>query len=124
MGNDVRDAPGGLCALYPPKEVRRRRGRDNRDVDRLVEREAERQAIEQQLRAAREGSGSVLVLEGPAGRGKARLLPLAAALARSQGPRGLGASSTELERNFPFGVAIQLFEPWWLTADETERAAA
>jgi len=107
-----------------PRAVRRRRGRDNRDVELLVERETERQAIEQQLRAARDGSGSVLVLEGPAGRGKSRLLGLAADLARIEGVRVLGASGTELERHFPFGVAIQLFEPWWLAADETQRSAA
>ena len=80
--------------------------------------------IEQQLRDAREGIGSVVVLEGPAGKGKSRLLELAADLARSQGLRVLGASGTELERHFPFGIAIQLFEPWWLAADDSERAAA
>jgi DNA-binding CsgD family transcriptional regulator len=104
--------------------VRRRRGRDNRNVELLIEREAERHAIEQQLRDAREGIGSVIVLEGPAGKGKSRLLSLAGDLARRQGARVLGASGTELERHFPFGVAIQLFEPWWLAADEAERAAA
>lgn len=78
--------------------------------------------VEQQLRDAREGIGSVVVVEGPAGKGKSRLLHLAADLAREQGMRVLGASGTELERHFPFGVAIQLFEPWWLTADPSERA--
>jgi DNA-binding CsgD family transcriptional regulator len=103
--------------------VRRRRGRDIRNLELLVERETERGVIEQQLRDAREGSGSVVVLEGPAGHGKSRLLHLAADLARQQGLQVLGASGTELERHFPFGVAIQLFEPWWLAADEDERAA-
>jgi DNA-binding CsgD family transcriptional regulator len=83
----------------------------------------ERTVIEQQLRDAREGSGSVVVLEGPAGTGKSRLLHLAADLARREGVRVFGASCTELERHFPFGAAVQLFEPWWLAADADERAA-
>jgi DNA-binding CsgD family transcriptional regulator len=103
--------------------VRRRRGRDNRNVELLIERETERQVIEQQLRDACDGIGSVIVLEGPAGKGKSRLLGLAGDLARRHGARVLGGSGTELERHFPFGVAIQLFEPWWLAADEAERAA-
>ncbi len=107
----------------PFREVRRR-GRDIRNFELLVERETERAVIEQQLRDARAGIGSIVVLEGPAGKGKSRLLHLAADLAREQGLRVLGASGTELERHFPFGLAIQLFEPWWLAADERERAAA
>jgi DNA-binding CsgD family transcriptional regulator len=103
--------------------VRRRRGRDNRNVELLVERDAERRVIEQQLRDVREGRGSVVVLEGPAGTGKSRLLQFAADLARCHGARVLGASGSELERHFPFGVAIQLFEPWWLAAEESERVA-
>ncbi len=65
-----------------------------------------------------------MVLEGPAGKGKSRLLHLAADLARQHGLQVLGAAGTELERHFPFGVAIQLFEPWWLAAEDGERAAA
>jgi DNA-binding CsgD family transcriptional regulator len=103
--------------------VRRRRGRDNRNVELLVERETERTAIEQQLRDARQGRGSVVVLEGPAGAGKSRLMYLAADLARHDGLRVLGALGTELERHFPFGAAIQLFEPWWLAAEADERTA-
>jgi DNA-binding CsgD family transcriptional regulator len=104
--------------------VRRRRGRDSRNPDLLVEREAEREVLEQQLRDAHAGLGSVVVLEAPAGKGKSRLLDLAAELAREQGLQVLGATGSELERHFPFGVAIQLFEPWWLAADADERAAA
>ena len=88
-----------------------------------MEREAERAVIEQQLDDARRGTGSVVVLEGPPGNGKSRLLQLAGDLARERGLRVLGASGTELERHFPFGIAIQLFEPWWLAAGDAERAA-
>jgi DNA-binding CsgD family transcriptional regulator len=103
--------------------VRRPRARDIRHADLLVERDAECTVVEQQLSDAREGAGSVLVLEGPAGQGKSRLLQSAGDLAREQGLNVLEASGTELERHFPFGIAIQLFEPWWLSASRTERAA-
>ena len=83
----------------------------------------ERGVIEQQLRDARDGFGSVVALEGPAGNGKSRLLHLAADLARAQSLQVFAAAGSELERHFPFGVAIQLFEPWWLGADDRERAA-
>ena len=103
--------------------MRRRRGRDIRNAALLVERESERAVIEQQLNDARAGRGSVVVLEGSAGRGKSRLLQLAGDLARGHGLRVLGASGTELERHFPFGLAVQLYEPWWLAAAEAERTA-
>jgi DNA-binding CsgD family transcriptional regulator len=124
MGKYENGAPGGLSALTTPtSDVRRRRGRDTHNLELLVERETERSVIEQQLNDARDGIGSVVVLEGPAGKGKSRLLDVAGELAHRHGLRVLEASGTELERHFPFGLAIQLFEPWWLAADESERAA-
>jgi DNA-binding CsgD family transcriptional regulator len=113
----------GSGRTNPDTQVRRRRGRDIRTAELLVEREVERAVIEQRLTDARGGRGSVVVLEGPAGKGKSRLLHLAGDLARGQGLRVLGASGTELERHFPFGLAIQLFEPWWLAAEGSERTA-
>jgi len=35
----------------------------------------------------------------------------------------LGGAASELERDFPFGLAIQLFEPLWTTLHADERAA-
>jgi DNA-binding CsgD family transcriptional regulator len=96
--------------------LRRRRGRDIRSSELLVERDNERALIERRLAEAQDGSGSVIVIEGPAGTGKSRLLQVAGDLARELGFDVLGAFGTELERHFPFGVAIQLFEPWWLGA--------
>lgn len=87
----------------------------------LVERDDERSAIERQVADAMMGLGSLTVLEGPAGTGKSRLLEVAADVATGMGMRVLSAFGTELERHFPFGVAIQLFEPWWLSATEEER---
>ena len=78
--------------------------------------------LEHRLAAACEGEGSVVVIEAPAGKGKSRLLTIAGDMAREAGMRVLGAHGSELERDFPFGVAIQLFEPRWIAADPDERA--
>lgn len=88
----------------------------------LVEREAELKLLEQRLAAVRSGEGGVILIEGPAGLGKSRLLTAAGDMAREAGMQVLGAQATELERDFPFGVAIQLFEPRWMAADPEERA--
>ena len=49
----------------------------------------------------------MIVIEAPAGKGKSRLLTIAGDMARDAGTRVLGAHGSELERDFPFGVAIQ-----------------
>jgi DNA-binding CsgD family transcriptional regulator/Flp pilus assembly protein TadD len=56
------------------------------------------------------GEGRVALIEGPAGIGKTRLLAEARAQAPSYGMTTLSARGSELEREFPFGVARQLFE--------------
>lgn len=101
--------------------MRRRRGRDSRQPELLLERDAEQALIEQRLDDAVDGHGSVTVIEGPPGTGKSRLVHLAGDLARRRDVTVLGAYGAELERDFPFGVAIQLFEPWWLSAGLTAR---
>ena len=55
-------------------------------------------------------SGCVLV-EGPAGIGKSRLLVEAVRLATAGGVRVLSARGSQLERSFGFGAVRQLFEP-------------
>jgi DNA-binding CsgD family transcriptional regulator len=57
-------------------------------------------------------SGSLTVVEGPAGIGKTRLLTEGAHWAREHGWRVLRARGLELERHFSFGVVRQLFEPF------------
>lgn len=99
----------------------RRRGRGAGLGGVLVEREEELAVLEQRLAEAREGCGGVILIEGPAGKGKSRLLTIAGDMARKAEMLVLGAQATELERDFPFGVAIQLFEPRWLAADEETR---
>jgi predicted ATPase len=78
---------------------------------RLVQREAELEAIERLLVAARRGSGGALVVEGPPGIGKTSLLRAAAGRARELGLRVHTARADDFERRFPFAVVHQLFEP-------------
>ena len=77
----------------------------------LLEREAELGTIASALAEARDGSGRVLLVEGPPGIGKTRLLAEARASAETAGMRVLAARGGELERTFPYGVVRQLFEP-------------
>ncbi|MFG2795018.1 LuxR C-terminal-related transcriptional regulator [Streptomyces sp. NPDC048419] len=69
------------------------------------------------------GVGGVLVVEGPAGIGKTRLLREARVLASGAGLKVLSARGTTLERGFAFGVVRQLFEPVLTSADKAEREA-
>jgi DNA-binding CsgD family transcriptional regulator len=66
------------------------------------------------LRRARHGAGELALIEAGAGTGKSRLLAIAARTAEDEGLRVLSATGRELEQAFPFGVAVQLFEPSWL----------
>lgn len=63
----------------------------------------------------------MLVIEGPAGIGKSRLLEEARERATEQGLRVLDARATDLEQGFPFGVMRQLFERPLLEADSSDR---
>ncbi|MGE0066472.1 MAG: AAA family ATPase, partial [Solirubrobacterales bacterium] len=88
-------------------------------ADELLEREAELGTVEGLLDEVAAGEGRVLLFEGPAGIGKTRLLAETRRLAASAGIDLLAARSSELEREFPYGVVRQLFEP--LLADPTAR---
>lgn len=85
----------------------------------LVERERELEVLARVLEAARRGDGGAAVVEGPAGIGKSRLL--AAAATSAEDLQVLRARASELERDFPFGVVRQLFEPVLFAADSEER---
>lgn len=76
----------------------------------LYERERETDALELALERARGGEGGVVVLVGPAGIGKSRLMAAAVDLARAWDFEVVTAAGAEPERQFPFGVALQLFE--------------
>jgi DNA-binding SARP family transcriptional activator/DNA-binding CsgD family transcriptional regulator len=109
------DAPG-------PPPLSPISGNGQRDgVNRIVERENEVTLLGMLLGDAVAGEGRVALIEGPAGIGKTRLL----AEARVQGPvygmSVLSARGSELEREFPFGVARQLFEAALGDAERRER---
>jgi DNA-binding CsgD family transcriptional regulator len=76
----------------------------------LLEREAELAALEEAIAAASSGSGRVLVIEGPAGIGKTRLLAAACERADALGLEAVLARAGELERDLGWGVVRELFE--------------
>jgi DNA-binding CsgD family transcriptional regulator len=90
---------------------------------RLLERDVERAQIEQVFGVAGAGNGSLLAIEGSAGIGKTRLLEEAGAMARTSGFAVLHARGGELERDHPYGLVRQLFEPVLIAASKRERAA-
>jgi DNA-binding CsgD family transcriptional regulator len=89
----------------------------------LLERERELVTIRESIAAAQAHSGSALVLEGPPGVGKTRLLAESCTLAGELGFTVLSAVGGELERDFPYGVARQLFEAALTGAAARDRVA-
>jgi DNA-binding SARP family transcriptional activator len=77
----------------------------------LVDRERETAALTAAIATASMGSGGVVLIEGPAGIGKTRLLTEAVRRSTDAGLRGLSARCSQLERSFGFGAVRQLFEP-------------
>lgn len=88
----------------------------------LLEREGEFETIAAQLRRARGGDGSLLVVEGPAGIGKTTILGAATAMAREAGMAVLWARGGVLEQQLEYGVARQLVERPVLRARPERRA--
>jgi DNA-binding CsgD family transcriptional regulator len=84
----------------------------------LLEREEELRAVDDVLDAARAGGGHLLLVEGHAGTGKTALLDAAVQRARASGVTVLRARASELEADFAFGVALQLFEPLLAGSDD------
>jgi DNA-binding CsgD family transcriptional regulator len=76
----------------------------------LVERGDELEVLRAAVAGAREGIGRLVVIEGAAGIGKTALLAQTRALAAEADFEVLSARGHELEREFAFGVARQLFE--------------
>src|SRR5829696_1488732 len=77
---------------------------------RTIERDAETALIARALSDAAGGEGRLVVVEGPAGIGKTRLLTDAQALAKEQGFGRLRAVGDEPERSLPWGVVRQMGE--------------
>jgi DNA-binding CsgD family transcriptional regulator len=78
--------------------------------DGLLERGAELHAMDRLIQATLQGDGRLVLAEGPPGIGKTALLGAVRGLAERAGMIVLTARGAEIEREFPFGVARQLFE--------------
>ena len=87
---------------------------------RLYERDEDVAALGAAIGEAAAGHARLVLIEGPAGIGKTRLLAEARELATAAGLAQLSARGGELEREFAFGVVRQLFEP--VLADDAARA--
>ena len=87
----------------------------------LLERDAQRAELDGLLRGVARGRGSVMLVEGPAGIGKTEVLRLARSMAPSHEVKVLQGRGGELEREFAFGVARQLFEPALVRATPAQR---
>jgi DNA-binding NarL/FixJ family response regulator len=77
---------------------------------RLLERERELEAIRRALAQSAQGTGELLMIDGPAGVGKTALLDAAHEAAGDADLLVLRARGAELERAFGFGVVRQLFD--------------
>jgi DNA-binding CsgD family transcriptional regulator len=77
----------------------------------LLEREDELATIERVIGSAVSGEGGLLMIEGEAGVGKTALLNAAGRLGEERKVQVLRARGGEYERDFPYGVVRQLFEP-------------
>ncbi|HET9104255.1 MAG TPA: AAA family ATPase [Solirubrobacteraceae bacterium] len=76
----------------------------------LLERDEALGAIDEALRSSREGRGCALIISGPPGIGKTRVLDATVALAKERDLRLLRARGAETETAFPFAGALQLLE--------------
>jgi len=107
--------------MYAPKRKRRREPSGGVEgnaaipevptAERLLERDGDLRETAAALERARDGDGLPLLIEGPPGIGKTRLLQAVSEQAALGGFRVQPARATELEREFPFGLVRQLFEP-------------
>ena len=77
----------------------------------LLEREHELSVFAELLAGAPRGASRPIVIEGPPGIGKTRLLTELRERAAGEGRYVAAAHGSDLERDFPFGVVRQLFEP-------------
>lgn len=103
--------------VIPEPGTRRERGLPARP---LLEREAELITLRAAVESARNGDGQLVVIEGPAGIGKTRLLGEARSLATEF--EVLSARGGELESDFAFGIVRQLFEGALASAPADVRA--
>ena len=90
----------------------------------LLEREDALAALSNGITAALSGTGSLVLLEGPAGLGKTELVAVACEEAARNGLEVLRAHGGQVERDVALGAARQLFAPISaLPADERSRSS-
>ena len=87
----------------------------------MLERERELATLESMVGAAIDGEATLAIVEGRAGIGKSALIQATRERAAESGFRTLSARGTDLEREFPYGVVRQLFEPLRTDPAEWER---
>src|SRR4051812_3352877 len=86
----------------------------------ILERDGELAALESFVRAFDGDGPRLMLIEGQAGIGKSTLLNEAGRLAADDGITTLVARGSMLEREFPFGVVRQVFEPQLAAPGERE----
>ncbi|MFI7400534.1 BTAD domain-containing putative transcriptional regulator [Streptomyces sp. NPDC049541] len=106
------DAPSG----FVPRPAAR--------PDVLVERDLQIAELRHSLGAAMDGRPGVVLIEGPAGIGKSRLLGEISELAAGQRVLTLTARGSQREKEYGFGVVRQLFERVVSRGEETLLAGA
>jgi predicted ATPase len=87
----------------------------------LLERERELARVRELVDDAIVGRFGFAVVEGPPGAGKSAILSAMAAHGAERGMRVLRAIGLELDRDYPFGVVRQLFDPAVSELDEVAR---
>ena len=87
----------------------------------LLERDRELGVLEELIQGTLEGRRGLALIEGPAGIGKSRLLAATREAAEKAGFRVLAARGSDLERELPFGVVRQLFDPVLIDPDARAR---
>ena len=103
-------------ALLQPRRFAPRHGGDP-----LLERDAELDHLLRAFKRAQAGRGSVVTVDGSVGVGKSQLLLAAGQMGREHGLEVLTATGREIERQFAFGVALQLFEARVMDGSDKER---
>jgi DNA-binding CsgD family transcriptional regulator len=88
----------------------------------LLEREAELAALEAALSGLASGASGSLLIEGPAGIGKTRLMGELRLRAEQRGALVLPTVGSEMEQDFGFGLVRQLFGPVLTSRDPEQRA--
>ena len=93
-------------------------------MDEPLERAAELGQLAEILHSAQIGNGQVCLVEGPSGIGKSRLLKACADRADAAHIGVARVLCSELTRDYPFGVVLNLFGPLLMRADAASRARA